>query len=308
MDVTVEQWLDLIYGDHKKVDVKVKEDVEIPMISSISCDKKEEDESDNGDLDVYEPQVCYDQNEGIYAEAVIFVNKRLVRLMDVTVKQWLDLIYGDHKKTIDRYTKNALWIYWTRGDDEVEHTDEEFSDHDDENLIDKDEVAEIFRIKTDIFDFETPICKAFDKFNYVSKLIPIYLLEISLDSRHMMSLKMNGWTNGTKEYHGLLRNHGQEMEFSLMIFVIFASLFVSRIGKLNGPLATQMMKTSATRDGWSDEEDIHEEGKPNDDHGIGNLDYDLVWDNASYHANHEEYEEDRCKLLGNPHQELAKLE
>ncbi|GKG12531.1 hypothetical protein Tco_0346768, partial [Tanacetum coccineum] len=49
-------------------------------------------------------------------------------------------------------------------DDEVELTDEEFSDPDDENLINKDEVAEIFRIETIIFEFETPIYKAFDEF------------------------------------------------------------------------------------------------------------------------------------------------
>ncbi|GJU94133.1 hypothetical protein Tco_1318889 [Tanacetum coccineum] len=92
--------------------------------------------------------------------------------MDVTIEQWLDLIYRDHKtvdvksknevvsnwllaskfynhKTMDQYTKNALWIYWTRGDDEVELTNEESSDPDDENLIEENEVAEIFRIETD---------------------------------------------------------------------------------------------------------------------------------------------------------------
>ncbi|GKD94698.1 hypothetical protein Tco_1374535 [Tanacetum coccineum] len=42
-------------------------------------------------------------------------------------------------------------IYWTRGDDEVELTDEESSDSDND-----DEVAEIYRIETHVFDFETP--------------------------------------------------------------------------------------------------------------------------------------------------------
>ncbi|GKA84103.1 hypothetical protein Tco_0805698 [Tanacetum coccineum] len=206
-------------------------EVEIPGLSSIPCDKKEGDDSDDGDLDVYEPRVCFDENDEIYTKAVIFVNKRLVRLMDVTVEQWLDLIYGNHKKvdvkvkeeviskwlvrsykkqfdeymeikkqwvthgidadmkydpsdvefvewlaskfynhmTMDRYTNNALWIYWTRGEDEVELTNKEFSDPDDENLINKDEVAEIFRIETDIFNFETPICKAFNESNYLFK-------------------------------------------------------------------------------------------------------------------------------------------
>ncbi|GJR18848.1 hypothetical protein Tco_0967375 [Tanacetum coccineum] len=71
---------------------------------------------------------------------------------------------------MDRYMKNALWIYWTRGKDEVELIGEEFSDPDDENLINKDKVAEIFRIKTNIFDFKTPICKAFNESNYLLKI------------------------------------------------------------------------------------------------------------------------------------------
>ncbi|GJS71668.1 hypothetical protein Tco_0704509 [Tanacetum coccineum] len=40
-----------------------------------------------------------------------------------------------------------------RGDDEVELTDEESSDSEDE-----DEVAKKFRIETNVFDFETPLC------------------------------------------------------------------------------------------------------------------------------------------------------
>nr|GEZ89586.1 hypothetical protein [Tanacetum cinerariifolium] len=84
---------------------------EIPRISSIPCDKEEGDDSDDGDLDVYEPRVCYDENDGIYAKAVIFVNKRLVRLIDVTIKQWLDLIYGDHRK-VDVNVKEGVISKW----------------------------------------------------------------------------------------------------------------------------------------------------------------------------------------------------
>ncbi|GKC41475.1 hypothetical protein Tco_1059197, partial [Tanacetum coccineum] len=63
-------------------------------------------------------------------------------------------------------------IYWTRGDDEVELTDEESSNSNDENLIDENEVAEIFRIETNAFDFETPTCKAFKEFNYLFQIDP----------------------------------------------------------------------------------------------------------------------------------------
>nr|GEU97635.1 hypothetical protein [Tanacetum cinerariifolium] len=52
-----------------------------------------------------------------------------------------------------------------RGDDEVELTDEEFSDN-------EDEVAEVFRIDTNIFDFQTPMCKAFKEFNYLLQIDP----------------------------------------------------------------------------------------------------------------------------------------
>ncbi|GKB19388.1 hypothetical protein Tco_0853311 [Tanacetum coccineum] len=48
----------------------------------------------------------------------------------------------------------------SKGDDEVELTDEEFFDN-------EDEIDEVFRIDTNIFDYETPICSAFNEFNYL---------------------------------------------------------------------------------------------------------------------------------------------
>ncbi|GKE77099.1 hypothetical protein Tco_1543219 [Tanacetum coccineum] len=61
---------------------------------------------------------------------------------------------------------DVAFTEWLGGYDEVELTDEEFSDN-------EDEVAEVFRIETNIFDFETPMCKTFNEFNY--------LLQIDLD-------------------------------------------------------------------------------------------------------------------------------
>ncbi|GJZ32033.1 hypothetical protein Tco_0577469 [Tanacetum coccineum] len=48
------------------------------------------------------------------------------------------------------------------GDDEVELTDEESSDN-------EDDVA-VFRIDTNLFDYETPLCSAFNDFNYLLKV------------------------------------------------------------------------------------------------------------------------------------------
>ncbi|GJW24516.1 hypothetical protein Tco_0038327 [Tanacetum coccineum] len=38
-------------------------------------------------------------------------------------------------KTMDHYTMKAIWIYWARGDDEVELTDKESSDSEDEDEV-----------------------------------------------------------------------------------------------------------------------------------------------------------------------------
>ncbi|GJX78713.1 hypothetical protein Tco_0326862 [Tanacetum coccineum] len=54
---------------------------------------------------------------------------------------------------------------WLGGDDEVELTNEESFDN-------EDEVAEVFRIDTNIFDFEMPMCKAFKEFNYLLQIDP----------------------------------------------------------------------------------------------------------------------------------------
>ncbi|GKA98816.1 hypothetical protein Tco_0826753 [Tanacetum coccineum] len=51
------------------------------------------------------------------------------------------------------------------GDDEVELTDEESSD-------DEDEIVEVFRIDTNLFNYETPLCSTFNKFNYLLKVDP----------------------------------------------------------------------------------------------------------------------------------------
>ncbi|GKA50133.1 VIER F-box protein 2 [Tanacetum coccineum] len=165
--------------------------VEIPGLPTIPSDMKEENNSDDGDLDVYEPRkVDVKFKEGVISKWLVQgYKKQFDEYMeikkqwvthgikadmeydpsDVEFVEWLASKFYNHM-TMDRYTKNALWIYWTRGEDEVELTDEEISDPNDENFIDKDEFAKIFRIKTNIFDFETPISKAFNEFNYLLKI------------------------------------------------------------------------------------------------------------------------------------------
>nr|GEY22472.1 VIER F-box protein 2 [Tanacetum cinerariifolium] len=95
---------------------------------------------------------------------------------------WLDLKFFNYK-TMDHYTMRALWIYWLRGDHEVELTDEESSDSNDEG-----EVTGIFRIETNVFDFKTPFCKTFKEFNYLLSIDP-----------HVLTKDIEGFKN-YKEY------------------------------------------------------------------------------------------------------------
>ncbi|GJR72935.1 hypothetical protein Tco_0085300 [Tanacetum coccineum] len=212
------------------------------------CIEQPHDNLTNDDFDVYEPRVCYDENEQIYAEAVIPINKRLVRLIDVTVEQLLDLKFTDHRKikmqlevyglytdvkcdpsnvdfaewlaskysnhmTMDWYTKNALLIYWIRGDDEEVLTDEELYDLEEEK-----------HSRNSII---------------LSKLMWTYSREIYLDSRHMKIIRMRGSTNRIEKSRGLKRNHGWIMEFGkslLMILIMFTGHTISKVDTLNGQL------------------------------------------------------------------------
>ncbi|GJU75932.1 hypothetical protein Tco_1273002 [Tanacetum coccineum] len=122
-------------------------EVEIFGLANVPCDLNEEDDSEQQMPHGYGYDMEYDPS-------------------NVKFTEWLALKFYNHK-TMDHYTMNALWIYWARGDDEVELTDEESSDSDDE-----DEVVEIFKIDTNVFDFKTPMCRAFKEFNYLLQIDP----------------------------------------------------------------------------------------------------------------------------------------
>ncbi|GJZ65964.1 hypothetical protein Tco_0622660 [Tanacetum coccineum] len=48
--------------------------------------------------------------------------------------------------------------------------DEEEETKEDDNLNETENVPEIFKIKGNLFDFETPLCEAFNEFNYLLKI------------------------------------------------------------------------------------------------------------------------------------------
>ncbi|GJR50286.1 hypothetical protein Tco_1400807 [Tanacetum coccineum] len=114
-------------------------------VANILCDSNKDDDSEQRVSHEADDDMGYDPS-------------------DVAFTEWL----GSKKfnyKTMDHYIKKELWIYWIRGDDEVELTDEEFSDN-------EDEVAEVFGIDTNTFDFETPMRKTFNEFDYLLQIDP----------------------------------------------------------------------------------------------------------------------------------------
>ncbi|GKC80554.1 hypothetical protein Tco_1131328 [Tanacetum coccineum] len=70
------------------------------------------------------------------------------------------------------FTKGSLWDYWKLGSDEIEPTNEKTLNLEETNQDDEQEIGEIFRIKTKLFDYETPLCEKFKEFNYLLKIDP----------------------------------------------------------------------------------------------------------------------------------------
>nr|GEZ59814.1 hypothetical protein [Tanacetum cinerariifolium] len=66
---------------------------------------------------------------------------------------------------MDIFTKGALWDYYKSRSDEIKPTNLEETDHDEEQ-----EISEIFRIETNLFDYETSLCEKFKEFNYLLKI------------------------------------------------------------------------------------------------------------------------------------------
>nr|GEY84771.1 hypothetical protein [Tanacetum cinerariifolium] len=59
------------------------------------------DDLENGNLDTYEPRQFYDEYERMFAKAVILNDDRLVKLINITLEQWLDHKFGVNKEIIE---------------------------------------------------------------------------------------------------------------------------------------------------------------------------------------------------------------
>ncbi|GKC96892.1 hypothetical protein Tco_1162334 [Tanacetum coccineum] len=204
--------------------------------------------------------------------------------------RWFDGIKGSITSWVD-LTSND---YWKLGSDEIEPINEEPSDLEETNHDDKQEIGEIFRIETILFDYETPLCEEFNEFNYLLKIDLISLLKTLKDSKLMKNLRTIGFTNGTKMCHGYTKNHGRIMDHGKNPHQlhIVANLSIIKLDVQNGQhvvggmmdidskLKEEALRNKATMDGL-----INEDVEPNNEGWKS-------WDNG-----HED--DERCELFDN---------
>ncbi|GKE82501.1 hypothetical protein Tco_1552501, partial [Tanacetum coccineum] len=74
-------------------------------------------------------------------------------------EKWLASKFANHMM-MDPFTRKVLWDFWKKVDNKEGVT----------NNNDEHEIAEIFRVETNLFDYETPLCTEFRKYNYILKV------------------------------------------------------------------------------------------------------------------------------------------
>ncbi|GJR07249.1 hypothetical protein Tco_0530233 [Tanacetum coccineum] len=140
IDISPEQWLDLKYCDHRTMDPYVKRSLIATWL--IRSYKWQFDEylAIKQERDVYERDcdIEYDPSDKDFVE-------------------WLASKFCNHLE-MDWYTKNALWVYWMRGDDEELFTDDEDSipkEHDNNNEVEAfNESNYLLNIDIDLFTYD----------------------------------------------------------------------------------------------------------------------------------------------------------
>nr|GEU68383.1 hypothetical protein [Tanacetum cinerariifolium] len=90
----------------------------------------------------------------------ITVTKAMRDLSNSMFEKWLALKFANHM-ILDPFTKKVLLDFWIKRNNQERVADEELSDAEEANNDDEQETNKIFRIETNLFDNETPLCVEF---------------------------------------------------------------------------------------------------------------------------------------------------
>ncbi|GKB06429.1 hypothetical protein Tco_0834662 [Tanacetum coccineum] len=101
----------------------------------------------------------------------ITVTKAIRDSSSSTFEKWLSLKFANHM-IMDPFPRKVLWDFWIKNNGKVGVTDKEFSVAENANNDDKQETTEIYKIETNLFDYETSLCIEFKEFNFLLKVDP----------------------------------------------------------------------------------------------------------------------------------------
>nr|GEW46571.1 hypothetical protein [Tanacetum cinerariifolium] len=158
-----------------------------------------------------------------------------------TFEKWLASKFANHM-IMDLFTKKVLWDFWIKNNGQEGVANKEFSHAEKANNDYEQEMAEIFKIVTKLFDFKTPLCTEFKEFNFLLKV------DLKLFTHNIEIIKTY------EDYENKLNNELEEpLSKDGVPYEIcdrIANLSVSKMGKLNGPLAIQMKTDSITEESY----------------------------------------------------------
>ncbi|GJU99178.1 hypothetical protein Tco_1328449 [Tanacetum coccineum] len=230
---------------------------------------------------------------------------------------------------MDRYTKNALWDYWRRGDDEEVIIDDELSNPGDENLMGENKIAKSFGSIL-IYSTSRPLyAKHLKSLIISSRFMMMCLLKIYLNLKLMKNIKMIGSTNGycnMRDLPGMIREGNsicyQDYEWydaledsDLKNEALITKAILEESMNVEEESSDDAWSHYSPIDEWKNYEhttyietdneewfDEHELMKDDDD-DIDDLEDYLIQKDPPYYVNKEEErsKERRCKLLGIPY-------
>nr|GEW90965.1 hypothetical protein [Tanacetum cinerariifolium] len=98
------------------------------------------------------------------------------------------------------------------GGDEIEESDNESFDLE-KYWSNKEETAKNFKIETNIFNYVTPLCLAFNEFNYLLKVDSDLLTKDIIGFKTYEDYKNDWIYDGTRMYHACVTSRGLIMEY-----------------------------------------------------------------------------------------------
>ncbi|GKA79604.1 hypothetical protein Tco_0786200, partial [Tanacetum coccineum] len=159
-----------------------------------------------------------------------------------SISSWVDLTEFFFGKYYPPSRTGRIMVIKNMSNDYEGVSNEEIFDVKEANNNDELETTKIFRIETNLFDYETPLCTEFKEFNFLLKVDP------ELFTRDIERTKT--YEDYVNKLNDELKEPWSEDGVPYEICNHICEPFRFKIGKLNGPLAIQMKADSVTEESY----------------------------------------------------------